>query len=225
MALTIPQWQVSELQSLQAQGKLSGVDWQYLAVIDQAESSGSGGGINSSGYGGWFGTGVGQVPPSVLASTSVQAFDEQAQVAAADYAALLQSHGGDPLAAEMAYQGGSTEGAQLMQQDLGGLGTSMPTLTGYNPTAGTPNAPGMQPGSGGFPLFGTPFGSVTLPSGIGSRIVIGLVALILLYVGVKELFNSSHDGVQTVVMPVREGTQHVKNAGKKSAEVAGAAAA
>lgn len=124
----IPTWEQQLLEQLSQQGSLSGVNPQDLAAIDLAESSGSGGGVNSEGYGGWFGLGYnttypggGSLSEGELTSTTQTAFEKQAEIAAAEFASLLSSHGGDPIAAEQAYQGGGTEGSSIFQQyGLGG---------------------------------------------------------------------------------------------------------
>lgn len=129
-SVPIPRWQIAQLESLSGSGQLSGLNPLDLALIDQTESSGKGGGINGSGYGGWFGLGVGKQYPTgsvsaaTMRSTTPQAFDQQATVAAGEFASLLGQHGGNPIAAEMAYQGGSTEGAQIFENaGVGGTQT------------------------------------------------------------------------------------------------------
>lgn len=150
-SVPIPQWEIVQLENLSGSGQLSGVDPLDLAVIDQAESSGRGGGINSSGYGGWFGLGVGKQYPTgsisaaTMRSTTPQAFDQQATVAAGEFASLLGQHGGNPIAAEMAYQGGSTEGAKLFQQ--AGIGGTQTETLSYNQSA---TATANSSGGGGF---------------------------------------------------------------------------
>lgn len=129
----IPGWEWSELNQLSDKGELSGVSPTVIGSIDQAESSGSGGGINSSGYGGWFGLSAtshypgepGKSTPgtALLESTSVSSFVAQAQIAASEFAALLTGNGGDPIKAEEAYQSGSasgpTEGSRILAKNLG----------------------------------------------------------------------------------------------------------
>lgn len=138
-SVPIPKWEIAQLESLSGSGQLSGLNPLDLALIDQAESSGSGGGINGKGYGGWFGLGVGKQYPTgsvsaaVMRSTTPQAFDQQATVAAGEFASLLGQHGGNPIAAEEAYQGGYSDGAKLFQQ--AGLGGAQ-TLS-YNQAATT----------------------------------------------------------------------------------------
>ena len=120
-SVPIPRWQITQLENLSGSGQLSGVDPTILALIDQAESSGekAGAGVNSSGYGGYFGLGAGiqyptgSVSRSTLMTNSQASFDQQAPVAAGEFASLLGQHGGNPYAAESAYQGGSTEGTDI----------------------------------------------------------------------------------------------------------------
>ena len=61
---SIPTWEWTDLQNLGASGQLSGVNPIVLGAIDQAESSGQGGGVNPKGYGGWFGLGVDKTYPA-----------------------------------------------------------------------------------------------------------------------------------------------------------------
>jgi len=135
-APSIPSWQLQALQSLSAQGNLSGVDPAILAAIDQAESSGevSGAGINAEGYGGYFGLGAGtqypggaSVSSQTLNTNSQASFTAQAEVAADEFASLLQSSGGNVYTAEQNYQGGSTEGTQIFSEL--GIPQSEPTAT------------------------------------------------------------------------------------------------
>jgi len=125
----IPDWQISELQKLAIGGELSGVNPVALGVIDDAESSGSGGGINPENYGGWFGLGVGSTYPAgtptaaLLSATTPAAFDTQAEIAASTFAQDLNAQGGNPVLAEEVYQSGKaagpTEGSKIMASFLG----------------------------------------------------------------------------------------------------------
>lgn len=110
----LPSQYQTELAALDKSGKLSGVPPQILSYIMEAESGPSyeGGGYNPKGYGGWFGLSKGDLTdygqdPSLLTDSSMQAFDVQAEVAAAMYAKLLTSNNGNPVAAENEYQTGS----------------------------------------------------------------------------------------------------------------------
>ena len=128
--IPIPSWEANQLDTLGNQGKLHGISPQILAGIDLAESSGTGGYANSSGYGGWFGLSQSDINGYGgnvgLTSTSQNAFDQQAEVAATIFANLLAQHNGSVSAAEMAYQGGSHEGVNIFHQygitDQGGFG-------------------------------------------------------------------------------------------------------
>ena len=119
----IPAWQLSDITALSNAGDLSGVNPAYVALIDQAESSGNGGqGTNPQGYGGFFGLSTSpyynpagqkfQVSDAQLASNSVQSFDYQAATAAALFASLLQKYGNPPMA-EAAYQQGGNKPPSL----------------------------------------------------------------------------------------------------------------
>jgi hypothetical protein len=149
---SIPSWEWSELQNLGSAGDLSGVNPLAIGAIDQAESSGVGGGINSAGYGGFFGLGEdstypgGSPSPALLEATSTSAFDTQAEIAASAFNEYLTEAGGDPVAAEEIYQTGSasgpTEGSKILASLLGASsaggssasssGSASATLTGLN---------------------------------------------------------------------------------------------
>ena len=213
-SVPIPQWEIVQLENLSGSGQLSGVDPLDLAVIDQAESSGRGGGINSSGYGGWFGLGVGKqyptgsIPAATMRSTTPQAFDQQATVAAGEFASLLGQHGGNPIAAEMAYQGGSTEGAKLFQQ--AGIGGTQTETLSYNQSATTT---ANSSGGGGFNIDLNPidwFTSAFQPILTGAEdfglsilfIVLGLALVLgaLLYFAIKGN-NSAMKGITQGLAP------------------------
>lgn len=197
----LPSWQTQQLDTLSSQGKLSGLPPSVLAAIDIEESGGYGGGINPQGYGGWFGLGVGQAGSGLLGATDPAAFDAQAQMAAADYATQLQRYGGNTYQAETAYQNGSYNGSfspgVSVFQELGipqsiGSGAGIPdaTLTGFPGASG--GGSGNQPdGTGGtFNILSTPIGNVGVAKSTVVRMTIGLVAVLLLYLGMKELFGS-----------------------------------
>ncbi|MGH3180317.1 MAG: hypothetical protein ACRDOE_00180 [Streptosporangiaceae bacterium] len=142
----LPNWEISELQRLALGGDLSGVNPVAIGVIDVAESSGSGGGINPQGYGGWFGLGEsstypgGTTTPALLKGTDAASFDTQAEIAASSFAQDLGRTGGDPVAAEEIYQTGHVtstpgEGGSLMAEYLG-TGTQ-PATTAPPSTAST----------------------------------------------------------------------------------------
>lgn len=140
----LPAWQIQSLESLAAAGELSGVTAQEMAVIIQAESGGVGGSINSSGYGGWLGLSATQAGSALLSSTSQAAFESQAKMAAADYAALLAQYGGNPLEAEQAYQTGSgtgseSSGTELMAKYVGGSYVGGSSTTSPYGNIGQPN--------------------------------------------------------------------------------------
>jgi hypothetical protein len=112
----IPSWQLQDISTLSSNNDLWGVDPSIIASIDQAESNGRGGGINSAGYGGFFGLGAnneypaGTLTTSELTSTSSTSFEDQAVIAASDFARLLTDNTDNVYSAEQEYQGGSTEG-------------------------------------------------------------------------------------------------------------------
>ena len=160
----LPAWQVDTLNALAAQGALYGVPPSVLAGIDQAESSGQGGAINSSGYGGFFGLGAGHTYPggspssSLLETTTPGAFTAQAQIAASEFSSLLAKQGGDIYAAEKAYQGGSSEGDTVLAS-LGipggpGQAAGNPASTPAQTTSVVSAAAGTVAGALGLPWFG-----------------------------------------------------------------------
>jgi hypothetical protein len=126
----IPAWEQSDLETLSSEGELSGVNPEAIAVIDSAESSGEGGGINSAGYGGFFGLGANKTYPAgestsaMLSDPGEASFEDQAVIAASAFDSYLKEAGGNPVTAEEIYQSGRasgpTEGSTLMAQYLGG---------------------------------------------------------------------------------------------------------
>ena len=150
---SVPQWQIDQLNKLSSQQALSGVDPSVLTGIDQAESSGQGGAINSSGYGGYFGLGGpesggggnypgGQVTDAMLKDPSAASFNQQAVISASSFASDLTASGGQIYPAEQSYQGGGTEGTNVFAQ-LGIPQTTQgpyPMLSGATGTS-APTAP------------------------------------------------------------------------------------
>jgi hypothetical protein len=153
-----PPWQQATLESLSSSGQLSGINPLIIAGVEQAETGGwSGGAINSSGYGGYFGESTADGPtaaqlqtggagntasPATQASYTVQAID-----AARIFANLMQKYGGNVGAAETAYQQGSYHGSYSGGAGIVAsvLGTSLP---------GNPN-PGPLAASGGSGVQGS----------------------------------------------------------------------
>lgn len=143
---SIPTWELTDLATLAAGGKLNGVAPIDLAAIDEAESGGEkgGAGVNSEGYGGYFGLGAGtQYPTGSISGAQLNennsaSFEAQAQVASGEFASLLKSHGGDALTAEKAYQGGSSEGDTIMAE-LGITGAAQ--TPGKTVDTGAPTSP------------------------------------------------------------------------------------
>lgn len=216
----IPLWQQQELQKLSAENMLSGVDPQILGAIDLAESHGIGGSVNSSGYGGYFGT-----SSSTDTQTGTSAFDAQAVSAAGTFARMLEQFNNDPLAAENAYQLGPNagvdyyhyqgEGAQVFESL--GLTTTQPSpspfLVDPSQAATLTSQTNGTPSSTKIASLG-PF-DLTTPYGFISRAVLVLVGIFLLYLGAKELFNSDHGATDTVVIGTRNARQGAaKRAGK-----------
>ncbi len=149
-ASDLPQWEISDLESLSQEGKLYGIDPHVIGAITQAEEHGQGGYINSENYGGFFGlSDVASYPggaPSaaLLQSTSSQSFEEQAQIVASQIALNLKSTSGD------IYQAIAKSWGQdyLVAKDLGvpesTSGIAYPVNVGYGPgivTGGSPSTP------------------------------------------------------------------------------------
>lgn len=204
----LPAWQVDTLNTLAGENALFGVPPSVLAGIDQAESSGSGGAINSSGYGGYFGLGAGHTypggspPASLLDSTTPQAFATQAQIAASEFSSLLASQGGDIYAAERAYQGGGNEGTNVFAslgipsgpgQATGTAGSTPAQLTSVG--GDIYNAAGSVAGALGLPWF--PSLSSILKGVFHIALVISFVAagIAMILLGAARLFP----GVTTTI--------------------------
>ena len=136
----IPAWENQLLNQLGQQGQLSGVPPSVIASIAQAESSGSGGGINSKGYGGWFGLGANTTYPggttstALLKGTDQASFITQAKIAASEFASLLRGANNNLYLAEVHYQLGpntaatSSEGTGIFAQN----GIPNASFTGYH---------------------------------------------------------------------------------------------
>jgi len=195
----IPAWEISSLQQLAAQNRLSGVPPQILAVIALAESGGeaNGAGVNSSGYGGYFGLGTGTYPGGAVTKTQLEtnspdSFAAQAVVAASAFAGMLQTAGGNPVQAEQVYQTGKStgtpsSGARLMSQYVGGTTVDPSTLTvsgGSSTAAGTAGNPACLVG---FPGVGG-VGSFCLVNAAQAQEVLGAALMVagglVLFVGV-----------------------------------------
>jgi hypothetical protein len=141
-AIPIPSWEANQLNQLSSEGKLYGVNPRILAVIDLAESGGevNGPGVNSSGYGGYFGLHQntrypgGSIPRSELLTNDPSSFQAQAEVAASEFAYLMKQYG-NPYSAEQAYQGGSNEGITLFSE-YGITGVAGGSIAGNAPSGG-----------------------------------------------------------------------------------------
>lgn len=172
-APAIPAWEMTALDALANAGDLSGLNPIILGAIDQAESSGSGGGINSSGYGGFFGLGANKKYPggttttALLQGTDPGSFEAQAEIAASAFAGYLTQEGGDPVKAEEVYQSGAangpTEGSKIVAADLGLAPAAGGAVSSTNPAAATLTSFNANP----LDLFGIPS---TAASTVGSDI-------------------------------------------------------
>lgn len=203
-----PTWQTADLTSLASAGKLGGLNPDILGAIAQEESGfeNAGAGVNSSGYGGYFGLSTSQVSTSTLETNSAASFEDQAQVAAADFNRYLDETGGNVGQAESIFQTGSPTGetgggVPLVLAAVGGptTGVGSPataqddSITGaiggaIGSSAGTAVSTGVEN------LFGINGGS-----GLATRILLVVVALILLAVGVSKLLDRSASPTDTIV--------------------------
>lgn len=111
----MPQDQQDILTQLSGSGGLEGINPAVLAEIDQWESDfeTAGAGVNSSGYGGYFGLGTAPYPGGTLTTADLNTssdaeFTKQAHIAASEVNSLLQQNNGDLQAAMNAYDGGSS---------------------------------------------------------------------------------------------------------------------
>jgi hypothetical protein len=119
--MTLPPWEVNELNALAQAGMLYHVPSIILQAMDISESGGQGGYINSLGFGGFFGLGANQPYPTgtltldQLLGTDLPSFIAQASVASGLFASLLTRNKGNVYAAETVYQGGSNFGVTVME--------------------------------------------------------------------------------------------------------------
>jgi hypothetical protein len=211
-ASNLPAWQQLELVNLTQAGQLSGVDPNILAAMEQAEMNiNLPPGVNSSGYGGYFGLGAGtsypgghSVSSAQLTSATPSAYDAQAEAAAAEFASLLGSHGGNVYAAETAYQGGSNEGVGVFQRlGIGSAATGYAVTQGTGggtSTASTPSASGAG-WPGGTVGLSTPWGKWSLMStSTLTRAALMFVGAVLLLIALNAVAHAkTSDGPITVV--------------------------
>ena len=151
-----PTWQTQQLDSLAAQNKLFGVNPLVLAGIASGESGYEvrGPGINSSGYGGFFGLGqhssysfggsTFQDTPAELMDPGSASFALQAQTAAAEVAHLLSGSGGNLQKALASYTGGGPDNIDY-RQAISFLGSAAPA----GPNSTTSSNQAGEAGSGG----------------------------------------------------------------------------
>jgi hypothetical protein len=109
--VTSSQW--ATLENLSIHGKLHGVPPAIVGAIQQAEAPGLGStwGINSEGYGGGFGVGVGTESGTVPSESDLldqngAGYEAQAIAASDVFSNQLISNNGDVFAAEFGYQNG-----------------------------------------------------------------------------------------------------------------------
>lgn len=150
----IPKWQITILQTLGKHGDLHGVTPVAMSAVAKAEEPGTGNeGVNSSGYGGFFGLATSTAPASLLSTSSHAAFKKEAVLASRNYSNALYHEGGTYVKAENVYQTGSpthsADGASIMRQSMGSAKATTTKLTsknggstagGVTPTKATPGA-------------------------------------------------------------------------------------
>lgn len=222
----MPAWQQQELNRLSQQGLLSGINPLVLAGIGANESGWEvqGSGINSSGYGGFYGLGQNSTysfggqsfteTPSLLMDPGVQSFDQQSEAAAAEVASLMQSSGSLQNALAAYTGGGPTNGDYVLATQY--LGGESPTLSGtsYPLTGGGGAAPAG--GSGGTTATTAAFGGSLNPANWPgevvnalkpwvARILLVIVALILLKVGLDHLMDTDKTPAGIIVDSVPSG--------------------
>lgn len=130
--------QAQILNTLASEGQLSGLNPAILSAIAQEESGDelAGAGINSAGYGGYFGLAPnksypgGQVNSADLDADNPFSFAHQAIVAASAFSSYLQQTGGNVAQAESMYQTGSPTG-----ETGGGVSVVQQYLNGASPYA------------------------------------------------------------------------------------------
>lgn len=232
-----PAWQQTELNNLSAAGKLSGINPLVIAGIAGGESGyeNAGAGINSSGYGGFFGLGQNSTysfggqsfteTPGILSDPSQASFDQQAQAAAAALASYMADTGS--LQGGLAkYTGGGPNNIdyQLATQNLG---SDSPTLSGtsYPLTGGGGGAPvnstldaasgaGAQATTTGLSILGS-----VVPKGMVARGLLVIVGLILLKVGLDHLLDTNSSPASIIVdsLPSGGGGKGMQGPGATSA--------
>ena len=157
--IPIPSWEANQLNQLASEGKLYGVSPRVLAVMDLAESGGevNGPGVNSSGFGGYYGLHQSWGYPGGMASRAElmtndpTSFQSQSEIAASEFSMLMREYGG-VYQAESAYQGGSTEGTNLFRE-YGVTGSASGTVGGSAPH-GTAPTPGHNQSGQTNPVIG-----------------------------------------------------------------------
>ena len=150
----IPKWQITILKTLGKHGDLHGVTPIAMSAVAKAEEPGTGNeGVNSTGYGGYFGLSTATAPASLLSTSSHAAFKKEAEISSVTFSKILYGEKGTYVKAENAYQTGlptrSADGAAIMRQSMGGAKATTKKLTskpggstagGVTPTKATPGA-------------------------------------------------------------------------------------
>lgn len=220
-----PAWQQQELDRLSAAGLLSGINPLVLSGIGQNESGWevAGPGINSSGYGGFYGLGQNSSysfgsssfteSPGILMDPGVSSFDQQSEAAAAEVAHLMQGSGSLQGALAEYTGGGPTNGDYTLAVQY--LAGESPTLSGasYPVTGGG----GAAPAGGATPTattaaFGGSLNPANWPGELinaikpwTARIILVIVALLLLKVGLDHLMDTDNTPAGIIASSVPSG--------------------
>lgn len=242
-----PPTMAAVLDNLANQNKLSGVTPAWLESIAQGESGFEvkGAGVNSSGYGGYFGLHYGTGTPkgvyssgsasrATLLSNTPAALTHQAEIVAGDLASV---YAGTPGAttARQGFQGDTryvNQNITAVRQGLSvkATGATYPQTGGTAGGAGTTSSP-LTPGGFSLGLIGKgktavetgikfatdPLGFlVSKESGYLIRGALILVGLILVLIGFSKIFSGNSD--TNPVTTVVEGSQKTAHKAKETAK-------
>lgn len=158
-----PQWQADILQTLAGKGQLSGISPWAISEISNWESGYevAGPGLNSAGYGGFFGLSPtlvypgasGPIGTDTILSNTAASFTEQATIAAAELKSLIEGDSGNVNRALLDYTGGSQAEASSVQAAVPpgapfwvGTGISSPTTPVGAVPQGSSAAGAVTPG-------------------------------------------------------------------------------
>ncbi|MGH7239261.1 MAG: hypothetical protein ACREHG_04240 [Candidatus Saccharimonadales bacterium] len=208
---------------MEVMGGLPSSDTNALIAWGQAE----GGAFHNTAHFNVLNTTLPETGSHSVNATGVQAYTSWTQGVAADLATLRQSN---MQAIDTALHTNPSRLPTALASDPWGTNpATVAKLMGESPTQ--IHAMGTAGGSGGTGgtgtsltighLFGLPISFTKSTMVRGALIVFGIIVLLM---GLHEITSPSHDATQTIVTPIRAGTQKVKRGAKKTGEAAGAAA-